>query len=525
MRKKTAVSIAVLLVAVLLTQVFSLCAVAANKTPVINIVGEREVEVWHEDGTRTSPTEAPADAIVDSAISELAPLFVKAFLTNNYDEWSRMALEKLTPIYDEIRPAPDGTLPDNTGPYLWADMPQVLPEPSATNYYYGYCWDFRKSPLDEADSLHEFIQAVKEKTGSEKVILVSRCGSTSLAASYIYKYGTAEIEKIIFAASTLLGTPHADAILGGDIELKGDALYYFLQAGDTLSSMDGSLVKFINAMLFALKSNGGADDTASLVMPIYNKIKDSFLAPFLRSYYGICGNYITSVSDHFDAYVDYIFPTAELKAEYAPILAKAREYHENVQLKIRDLLDAARADGVPVYFIAFYGEPSGFPVSGRSNMVGDELVDATWQSCGATVSNFDNTLSADYIDRQTQKGLGRFISPDKQIDASTCWYPETTWFIKNMRHQFGVNVLHNFIRMLAWNDGVTVSADPNYPQYMTRIGNYTGFAPAQAENENDLHLADKEPDMKNPLGFFARILAFFTRIFAKIAAFFSRFSK
>ena len=257
MKKLTVTLLVLVMTATALLPAFS--AGAAAKIPVINIVGEREVEVWNEDGTRYSPTEDMADAVVDEAIDELIPVFVKAFLTDDYDEWSRLALEKLTPIYDEIRPAPDGTLPENTGPYVWADMPQVLPEPSSVNWYYGYCWDFRRSPLDEAAALDEFIQSVKEKTGSDKVVLSARCGSSALAASYLYKYGTDDVSKVIFVASTLLGTPHADALLGDDIKVKGTALYSYLQANDTLSSMDERLVKFINSMLYAPNLNGSAD--------------------------------------------------------------------------------------------------------------------------------------------------------------------------------------------------------------------------------------------------------------------------
>ena len=522
MKKKLSAALSLLLALALLAPVCSICASAAAKVPVINIVGEREVEVWNADGTRYSPTEAMADAVVDEAVKELTPVFVKAFLTNNYDEWSRLALEKLTPIYDEIRPAPDGTLPEHTGPYIYADMPATLPEPAAVNYYYGYCWDFRKSPLDETDALHTFIQQVKEKTGSDKVILTSRCGSTSLAACYLNQYGVGDVEKVVFTASTLLGTPHADAILSGNISVKGQALYNYIMGGDALSSIDGGAAKFINAMFYALNLNGSADDTIQVMMRVYDKIKDSFLSPFLRSYYGICGNYIASVNEHFDEYVDYIFPTDALKTEYAPIIEKATAYHENVQNRLKEILDSVRAAGVPVYFIACYGEPSGFPVSSRSGLVGDELSDAQLQSCGATVAEFPGKLSSSYIESRKQAGFGASISPDEQIDASTCWYPETTFFIKNMRHEFQCKDLHNFIRLIAWTDDMTIHSNPDYPQFLTVVGNHVGLAPAQAVNENDLDTSAYEPDMHTSMGFFARILAFFAKIGAFFAKLFSR---
>ena len=74
MRKKLSVCLSLLLAAALLSPVLALSAAAASRTPVINIEGEREIEVWKEDGTHYSPTEGPADAIVDEAVKELVPL-------------------------------------------------------------------------------------------------------------------------------------------------------------------------------------------------------------------------------------------------------------------------------------------------------------------------------------------------------------------------------------------------------------------------------------------------------------------
>jgi len=193
-----------------------------------------------------------------------------------------------------------------------------------------------------------------------------------------------------------------------------------------------------------------------------------------------------------------------------------------VQLKIEDILTSLSDSGIPVYFVAFYGETSGFPLSERSDLVGDELVDANWQSLGATVAVYPGTLSDGYIAQREQEGFDRYISPDKQIDASTCLFPETTWFVKNMRHEFQVNVLKYFTQTLAWTDNMTVTSNSAYPQFLTVEGNYTKFVPAQEVNEIDINPADYQPDMKTPVGFFAKIVAFFAKILTFFTNHFSR---
>ena len=523
MKKCITVCLSLLLIAALLLPFGAMTASAADRTPIINIEGEKKIDVWREDGTHYAPTEEASDPIVEEAVKELIPVFLKALVTNNYDEWSRRALEKLTPIYDDIRPNPDGSLPENSGvayyPGLYHGGMTDIPAPAAVNYYYSYAWDFRRSPLDEADDLHDFIELVKAKSGSDKVTIVSRCGSTSLAAAYLYKYGTENIDKLIFACSTLPGVPYVDTLLSGNLYISGSALYYRMTYRP-LGSFDGHLRTFVNALLYAMMENGSMDDANVIIARAYGKIKDSFVAPFLRSYYAICGNFVATVGDRYDAYRDYIFPTAELKQEYAAILAKTDEYRYNVQAKIGELLTDAEDAGVSVNFIVTYGEPSDYPVSEQSSNTGDELMDVTDQSLGAVTATYPNALPDAYIAEREAAGAGKYISPDKQIDASACLFPETTWFIKNMRHDFFQNDLHDFIRLIAWTDGFTVDADPAYPQFLTVVGDHEGLAPAQAENADDLDPDANKPEMNSAMGFLARVLAFYAKTIAFIAKIF-----
>lgn len=109
------------------------------------------------------------------------------------------------------------------------------------------------------------------------------------------------------------------------------------------------------------------------------------------------------------------------------------------------------------------------------------------QSFGATSSKVTEKLSDKYIAAQTEKGLGKYISPDKQVDASTCLFPETTWIIKNADHVFpeAIHVLAlNFIR-----EDYDVNTSAVYPQFLnyTPRDAYDGsLAPMQETNPNDV---------------------------------------
>ncbi|MBQ6067638.1 MAG: hypothetical protein IJK89_12560 [Clostridia bacterium] len=509
--------LALALIAALLVSVMSMAAyAAAPRVPVICVTGELPIEVYREDGSSYIPTEGPADEIMNEAIKELVPVFLKAMLTNNYDEWSRRALEKLTPIYDEIRPNLDGSLPANTGiNYSWS--PETMADPVSADYYYTYTFDYRISPLDAAEGLRTFIDAVKAKTGSDKVALISRCGSTSLGAAYLYKYGADDLTSLTFFSSSLLGVPYADTMLGGRVVIPGDMLYHFVACQNPLASFNERLNEFAKAVLYALNENASADDVINLVLRVYDKVKDSFVSPFLRSYYAVCPNFVATVNDSYERYRNFIFPTDELKQEYAVLLAKTDEYHYNVQQKLGELFTAARDGGVPVNFVVVYGEPSENVNGERTRLVGDELTDACYQSMGATVPFYAHTLEESYISERTAAGFGKYISPDKMIDASTCLFPDNTWFIRNLRHEFSGQDVIALFKAIAWTEDMTVFADPAFPQFLNARPDHSGFDPAQETNPNDINPDDYKPEMNNAMGFLARVIAFYAKLITRFA--------
>ena len=235
-------------------------------------------------------------------------------------------------------------------------------------------------------------------------------------------------------------------------------------------------------------------------------------------YLGTALGDVATVDEHFDEYLEYVFPTEELKAEYAPIIAKAVEFHETVQKPLDGMLREINANGVPVYFVANYGEQT-YPVGDMSDYVGDQLQSVYMQSFGATTARVPETLSDSYLAAQTEKGLGKYISPDKQIDASTCMFPDQTWFIKNLRHSYENTAIESLIDVIAHTDDVTVDTLEAYPQFLNANESLTAVTPAQAVNANDIDWAALEPPQMNDDGnFIVSIIAFF----AKIAAFINR---
>ncbi len=153
-----------------------------------------------------------------------------------------------------------------------------------------------------------------------------------------------------------------------------------------------------------------------------------------------------------------------------------------------------------------------------SEYVGDQLQSACMQSFGATTAKVPETLSDSYIAKQTEKGLAGYISPDRQIDASTCMFPDQTWFVKNLRHATQTADVMTLIDAIAHTENAKADSLAGFPQFLNAREDHSAVEPAQAVNANDINWAALEPQTDEKTDFAAKVAAGF----ARIVAFFSR---
>ncbi|MBQ7688505.1 MAG: hypothetical protein IJT27_04745 [Clostridia bacterium] len=508
-------------------------ALAAENTvaPIVYVYGYQGVYVFNEDGSYYTPIDAnkaPPETddgdIVSAAIPKLIPLFAQGLITDNYDAYCDKALELLMPIYAEVKPNPDGTVPDNTGP-LWTWSYDTLEENPDENTIYGFSWDTRLSPLAAADRLDEYIKAIQQKTGCRQVTLVSRCAGTEAVAAYLWKYQQAvdyaDVKKCIFIANTLDGYDFFEVLLSGNITGATEALYRYVKQKEILENHIDSqgLLKLVNAMFSYLESSYGLDVAMEKAVHIYAKIKDRLIAPLLKEFYAISLGEVGTINRHYEEYKDYIFCEEGDREKYAAIIAKADEYHYNVQVNIRDMLQEMNDAGATVYFIGGYGEQQ-YPLGDFANYIGDEYSDLASTTFGATIAKVAEKLPADYLAAQEAAGLGACISPDRQVDVSTCMFPEQTWIVKNLRHTFGGDDLTEMIRAIARTDNATVTTVEGYPQFLNANKDHSAMEPAKAVNDNDVNWKALSPKLSLFGSIFAKLSSFFKKIILQFKSIF-----
>ena len=298
----------------------TVCAQACDcpYTPIIYVQGAKGIMAQKEDGTYYAPVDDDDPmAMFSDALTDLLPLFSKAITTDEWDPYCDAVVELFRSTYEPVAPNPDGTLPENTFPKPDEDCPRdydAIPAAHGYNSLHTYVFsdDIRRSPLDIADDLNEFIENVKAKTGHDKVCLISRCAGCCIASAYLYKYQKdidfAGIEKCIFMQTTSNGVDEPEAVFTGNVKLNSAAAFRYLKTNGDFQSEDASeLTEMLGIMLNFLYSTMGMDAACSLMQRIYDKISYKMFGRIVKMYHARCLTTVASVVDNYEDYKDYIF--------------------------------------------------------------------------------------------------------------------------------------------------------------------------------------------------------------------------
>ncbi len=313
-------------------------------------------------------------------------------------------------------------------------------------YYYAYDW--RYSPVETCDGLNEMIELAKAEHGTDKVNLVCASMGGAVVDAYIYEYGCESLNKCIFDGTVFCGTYVVTDLFQGKVQITGTGLEYFLydKMGDN------------NFLVKTLSTSGLLDAVAGLAMKFVDRYKGYVYDNFLRdTFVTMPALWAIVLPEEYDACIEYMFPTEEDKAKYANVIAQADELHE-IMSGMDELLLSLPEQGVEVAVFAGY-DMSPVPVYARSASHGDNVLESALMLGRARVANFGEELDGDSL----------MMSPDKQVDLSTCLFPEYTWAIKDMPHVscgYGTEMSDFLFWLVEYDGQPTVYSNPQYPQFM-----------------------------------------------------------
>jgi len=425
----------------------------------------------------------------ESVANILLPFLTEGLLFDKWDNYYQAFYDEISPIFEEIRLDGNGNPRYNSG----ISKADIAENASSRNQNpanwqggrykvgnYTYWYDWRLSPEDIIDDLHQYILDVIKTTGKKQVALCGTCFGGAYVLAYLNKYGTqGHIKNVFFNVTVGNSTALLTDAFCGDIEIDAQAIQRFGYQNVILDS--NSFAGFFNStpllneIIFSsydLLSQVGVIDQLGLTFDgLYQKIYEGLVPRLAIAIFASFPSYWALVDpERYEEARDFVFEAAgaDFVTEYAGLIEKIDNNYKNVTSRKVEIIEKCQAAGVHFGALAKYGVQM-YPFVESQDQISDELVDLKHASFGATVAkDVFSTFDDAYLALAKANGTDKYISPDKQIDASTSLFKDSLWVVKNGYHDYFVQdykVIEEFSR----NTNFTVYDNPNFPQYFIYI--------------------------------------------------------
>ncbi len=457
--------LAFLCAAVLLSPAASAAAYYENDLPVVYVIG-RGTWIYDKNEKKVYPTDGIEKAIKNN-VNNLATAWIKSLLSPNSD-WDALS----DAIYDLVEKEYRNFILDNNGEASNGThvKPNAEPKAKTSNFAitdYQFSYDSRIDPKVNAKLLNEYINKVLTVTGKRKVQLIGRCLGSTIISAYLTMYGCSKVDTTVFYAAANQGVIPISAFFSGDVLFDCSAIEKYGDAYLKNSSTDGSdnLSRSLVTLGYMLsKSFYLTDYVIKNVEQAYRDIARTLYPRIVLAVYGTCPGFWTMVrDDYYEKAKQVVF---EGKAKYSKLVEKIDWYHYNVFQKFPQTLKKCQQQGMKVAVIAKYNIQLA-PLFKDCMKQADDLVELENASYGATCADVGQLLSNSYINKQEKAGKGKYISPDLKVDASTCLYPDYTWFIKDLPHDvFPTSVNELIMKIFHSKSQFTINSDEKYSQFL-----------------------------------------------------------
>ena len=294
-----------------------------------------------------------------------------------------------------------------------------------------YCFNYSafSFTFNNSDALDDFIDNyVLPQTGCDKVVLVPMSMGASVVSAYLHDYGTkGKVDKVV----SIVGAWNGSDIIADLVELKysetaPDKLYNGIVA-DLVGEPWGYLINIILRVF-----------PKATLRSIIDEILDSLVENLVMkspSLFGIIPS---------DRYPAIRAARLEGKEDRAYIMEQTDRYYE-VQSQLEDTVMTLYNDyGVDFYYICGYGlgfgefssdyEFFGFLASADTTN-SDEIIEISSTATGATYVTKGTQFDDDYLSSHDAK----YITPDKSVDLSTCFFPDRVWLFYRQKHELENN--------------------------------------------------------------------------------------
>lgn len=527
MKKLIAVFLSFVLILSITSPAFSW--VDANEShsqiPVIRISGDGEplydlegnkifhykdiAKVLKNDGENGSENSE----LYKSMAENLLPALAKGLATDNWDDLYSSLETEISKIFSNSLLDENGNVTNGSG--LSQKRKEQMEnkrnnsQMGSKGYFawndYWFHYDWRLDPMETADEFNTFVQDIKRTTGCEKVGVAATCLGTNIVMAYVAKYGAKDIQGIAMDGSVVSGAEILSDVICAKFDVDPPAVMRILRDVEGLGMF--SMDEFLSATIDMLIQTGLMEGVISTTENIfYDKLVEGVTSALALSTFYTWPNYWACVTpEDYESAKFYVFGAegSEKRMKYAGLIEKLDRYDKEVRQQVPKLLQKIKDDGANLGVISKYGFQM-IPITSTSDAISDQFASVTRSSFGATTSNVYETLSDEYIAQRVAEGKGEYISPDKLIDASTCLFPEYTWFIKGSSHSdWTCYELKIMFEVASANRQLTVNDFP-YSRFMVYDDASDSLSPMTEENCNTENW-DSAPEIYKPESFIDKL--------------------
>lgn len=508
--------VSVLLITVMLFA-FSAPAFAAeyevgkSPIPVVTIYGdgepiydaEKKVKLFQFNEILNILGGSEEGALGEATVNVLTPFLVEGILNDEWDNYYAALEKEIGEIFTEVRYDENGENWNGSGiSQLATDVQnsQLSRDAKDANghymyYDYHFFYDWRQDPMKTADEFHAYVEKVKELTGAKKVAIIARRLGTSVVMAYLQKYGTDSVHGVSFNGSVAAGGEIISEPISGKFVLDVNAINRMLADFGAIGwfELDSFITTSIDLAAKSLAATGFELNETE----IYGKLVQGVTSALaLSTFFTWPGYWALVCEDDFDDALYYVFgdENSEKRETYKNLITKVEDYHYNVMCNIDSIFDELKANEVKVGVIAKYGFQLAAIAESR-DYVADQFATVNKASFGATTGTVYEDLSDEYIAARVAEGKGKYISPDKKIDASTCAFPDSTWFTKGITHSKWTDFETSVLLKVVTADTQLTIDDFEYTQFIVYDNETETAYPMTEENcKTEAWEADKKFD-------------------------------
>ena len=452
-----------------------------------------------------------------SVANVLMPFLREGLLLNNWDPYYENLQKEVSELTDGLQLDENGDVVNGSG--LSPDHKAVNEDNMTHDNYlrdgkydsdtYHFWYDWRKDPLETADELRAYLEAVREVTGQNEVSLLGRCLGNNVIAAYIHKYGLEWIRGVGIDGTVSNGAEFISESISGKFHVDGRAIERLLV--DSSSTGRLKLNPFVLATLDLAVESGLIDSVVGVTKAtLYKRLVEGVTSALALATFFTMPCYWACVKPaDFEDAKNYVFGPegGEKRQKYAGLIAKIDNYQHTVRDHMDEILRSIPESGKKIAVISKYGFQI-VPICQSSDCVSDQYASVASSSFGATTSTIFTRLPEDYIAKQEADGKGKYISPDRMIDASTCLFPDYTWFTKNITHSLWSWTENALLYTVITADTQYTADDLNTTRFVVREEESGRVVPMTAENCNTEHW-EVEPEPEGISKYFLRFQRFF----------------